>query len=124
MPRHKVTGDRPVLEVIVSRPDESLGGTYKFLIDTGGTTHVTPRVIKDLSLTPQQRVLSTSSTGRESKQTYSVGVEIPSLGRWPALALSFEPASPIDGLLGQDILKVLVFHWDGPSGWFSLDRAS
>jgi predicted aspartyl protease len=123
MPQYLVTNDRPILEVIVSN-NGSPGEKYKFLIDTGGTTHITPRVIEKLLLTPGDRVLSTSSTNSEEKVQYSIVVEIPSLGSWPVAALSFEPMFEIDGLLGGEIVRNLIFHWDGPAGWFSLDRRS
>jgi len=124
MPRYLVTDDRPILEVIVSNANGSLREKCKFLIDTGGTTHITPLVVKKLSLTARDLVLSTSSTNSQIKGQYSIVVEIPSLGGYscPASALSFEPASEIDGLLGSEIVRNLIFHWDGPAGWFSLDR--
>lgn len=101
------------------------------LVDTGASaTCIDPTVPSILGLTPTGNVsMMTPSTGAtpHSADVYDVGLLIPGPS-FPPLTLPTIPVAAVDllqsqgfhALIGRDILRNCVFHYNGSTGLFTI----
>jgi hypothetical protein len=101
------------------------------IIDSGAdSTMLSSQLMRSLGIEPssQTRVLTSGSRGvPEPCDVYDIELEIsnPMQVPWriPALEVLARPLENqgTDGMLGRDVLKQGILHYDGPRGLFTLD---
>lgn len=118
-------GGRPCVSVRLENPSDGKCADFTFAIDTGSSaTAIRDHVIEYLGLISDGTVAATSAshTGVPT-DIFQLAVYIPSLSNFYRVvaAQRFPVTTPVDGLLGRDILRDLRFSWDGPAGEFTLE---
>ncbi len=114
-----------LVEVLVGAPAAYTNPSYPparclALVDTGAElSAVSPRVVA-ATMPPH---LGAEFVGRAGgigsvHPTYLVGVRPGVQGQWLEVeAVEIEPASEgVEFILGRDLLRRMVLHWDGPAG--------
>lgn len=108
------------------------GVAVRAVVDTGASCScVDPTVIAALRLTPTSVIsVFTPSTGAEPHFTpqYDVSVVVPAgSADQPPLVISSVPVVSSDlashglsALIGRDILRDCILHYNGSTGWFTL----
>jgi hypothetical protein len=101
------------------------------LIDTGcDTTMVAEQHLRSLMLSPRgQRDIVTATTDAEAAtcNAYDIALALHTYGdppfELPALEVVTRPLFNValDGLIGRDVLRYLVFRLDGPRGSYRIE---